>query len=188
MRAIFLDRDGVICRHRPDYVKSWEAFEFITGSLDALEELAALERPVIVVSNQSCIGRGLVTRDTVDDINRRMVETVRAHDGRIDEVFICPHRPDEGCSCRKPGTGMLCEAATKFNVDLSRSWMVGDNITDIYMGQKAGCRTVLVQTGLGETFIAEGKGIVPPPFIARDIREAVKIIIHVANNDREAIK
>ena len=163
MRAVFLDRDGVICRYRPDYVKSWEAFEFLPGSLGALKELAALGRPVIVVSNQSCIGRGLVTRETVDDINRRMMETVGTHGGRIDEVYICPHHPDEGCSCRKPGTAMLIEAAMKFDIDLSRSWVVGDNSTDIYMGQKAGCRTVLVRTGLGETSMTEARSVVPPP-------------------------
>jgi D-glycero-D-manno-heptose 1,7-bisphosphate phosphatase len=188
MKAVFLDRDGVICRHSPDYIKSWEEFEFIPGSLDALKGLATLELPVIVISNQSCIGRGLVTRGAVDDINRNMVETVRKYGGRIDEAFICPHRPDEGCSCRKPGTGMLREAAMKFDIDLSGSWVVGDNKTDIHMGRKVGCGTILVRTGLGESFITEAKSIVPPPLIARDIREAVNIIIRVAKNDQEVMK
>lgn len=183
MRAVFLDRDGVICRHRPDYIKSWEEFEFIPGSLDALKTLAALEIPVVVISNQSCIGRGLVKRKTVEVINRKMTDQVQTHGGRIDEVLICPHRPDEGCSCRKPGTGLVREAASKYKVDLAACWVVGDNKTDMEMGLNAGCRNIVVKTGLGRKFIPVIKTMDPVPYIADDIREAVSIIIHVAGRE-----
>lgn len=95
-RAVFVDRDGVINRNRDDYVKSWAEFEFLPGALDGLRRLAALDARVIVITNQSIINRGLAPRAVVDGINDRMTREVRRAGGRIDAVFVCPHRPDEG--------------------------------------------------------------------------------------------
>jgi D-glycero-D-manno-heptose 1,7-bisphosphate phosphatase len=180
MMAVFLDRDGVICEHRPDYVKSWDEFQFLPGSLEALNELSVFEGPIIVVSNQSCVGRGLVPEDIVRDINSRMVDHIKRSGGRIDDVYFCPHRPEEGCSCRKPATGMLENAAVRYSLDLKNSWMVGDNITDIQMGKSAGCHTILVRTGLGETFVKDiYTDGADDPFVYTDLQEAVKAIINI---------
>jgi D-glycero-D-manno-heptose 1,7-bisphosphate phosphatase len=100
--GVFLDRDGVINRNRIDHVKSWSEFEFLPGALEALKRLAGLDLPVVVVTNQAAIGRGLIDAAEVDEIHRRMIEAVRLFGGRIDAVLCCPHRPDEGCECRKP--------------------------------------------------------------------------------------
>jgi D-glycero-D-manno-heptose 1,7-bisphosphate phosphatase len=147
--AIFLDRDGVINANRADYVKSWGEFEFLPGALDAIRALSALDWPIIVVTNQSAVGRGLITRQAVEDIHQRMLEAVTRAGGRITEVRYCPHRPDEGCPCRKPAPGMLLGAARKWGLDLHRSVLVGDAMSDILAAQAAGAAAILVQTGRG---------------------------------------
>src|SRR5512141_1111041 len=97
--AVFLDRDGVINFNRIDHVKSWAEFEFLPGALGGLRQLTQLGWPIVVVSNQAAIGRGLVSIDTVDDIHHRMVHIVQLAGGRIDSVLYCPHLPDESCAC-----------------------------------------------------------------------------------------
>lgn len=149
-RAVFVDRDGVICRNRDDYVKSWEEFAFLRGALKALSRLARLELPIIVVTNQSIINRRMVPVDVVGDIHTRMVRVVEAAGGRIDRVMYCPHRPDEGCACRKPEPGLLMAAAEEFGLDLSQSYLIGDAETDMQAGRAVGCHRYLVLTGRGQ--------------------------------------
>lgn len=148
--AIFLDRDGVINRDRPDYVKSWSEFEFLPGVLDALRKLRQPGWPVVVVSNQSCIGRGIVSKQVVDEINARMVEAVRMAGGSIDRILICPHHPDEGCTCRKPRPGLLLEAAESMRLDLRHSYVVGDDLRDLEAAHVVGSQPILVRTGKGD--------------------------------------
>jgi len=148
-RAVFLDRDGVINENRADYVKSWDEFVFLPGVLQALRWLAKTDLLIIVVSNQSAIHRGVANKDTVEEINRRMVEEIEPYGGRVDAVLYCPHRPDEGCDCRKPRPGLLLQAAACFELDLARCYLVGDALSDIAAGQSVGCQTILVLTGRG---------------------------------------
>jgi len=148
--AVFLDRDGVINENREDYVKSWDEFVFLPGVFEALRKLAENSWLVVVISNQSAINRGLVSRAIVDEINSRMMEAVERHGGRIEAVLYCPHRPDENCNCRKPRPGLLLEAARRFNIDLSRSYLVGDALSDIAAGLSVGCQSILVLTGRGK--------------------------------------
>jgi D-glycero-D-manno-heptose 1,7-bisphosphate phosphatase len=152
--AIFLDRDGVINRNRPDHVKAWDEFEFLPGVLEALARLAGVGLPVLVISNQGAIGRGLTTQAAVDEINRRMAAEIRAAGGRIDDVLCCPHRPEDGCACRKPRPGLLLQAAERWDLDLAASVLVGDAETDILAAQRAGCRPLLVLTGRGAEQLA----------------------------------
>ena len=148
-RAVFIDRDGVICRNRDDYVKRWEEFVFLRGSLQALCRLAHLDLPIIVVSNQSIINRRMVPVETVEDINARMVRAIETAGGRIDRVLICPHRPDEGCACRKPQPGLVLTAAVEFGLDLAQCYLIGDAKTDMQVGRAVGCHRYLVLTGRG---------------------------------------
>jgi len=148
-RAVFVDRDGVICRNRDDYVKSWDEFVFLRGALKALSRLAQLELVIIVVTNQSIVNRRMVPVDVVGDIHTRMVRVVEAAGGRIDRVMYCPHRPDEGCTCRKPEPGLLMAAAEEFGLDLSQSYLIGDAETDMLAGRAVGCHRYLVLTGRG---------------------------------------
>jgi D-glycero-D-manno-heptose 1,7-bisphosphate phosphatase len=147
MQAIFLDRDGVINRERADYVKQWSEFEFLPGVLSALRALAALDLPILVVSNQSAIGRGLVSQQGVDDIHWRARTVIEEAGGRIDEFLVCPHRPDDGCACRKPRPGLLLRAAKSYNLTMADCFFVGDALTDFLAAQAAGCRALLVKSG-----------------------------------------
>ena len=149
MRAVFLDRDGVICENRPDHVKKWDEFQFLPGAKDSLAALSRLGLAVVVVTNQAVIGRGIVSVSMVDDIHRRMMAEVATFGGRIDRVVYCPHRPEEDCGCRKPKAGMLLQVANEMGIDLSRSYMIGDAASDLLAGQCAGCRTFMVLTGRG---------------------------------------
>lgn len=149
MRAIFLDRDGVICKNRTDHVKQWAEFQFLPGAKESLARLSRLGLPIVVVTNQAAINRGLTTPQAVEEIHRRMVAEVAAAGGRIDQVLYCPHRPDEGCRCRKPEPGLLLEAAKLLGITLAGSYMVGDAASDLMAGQRVGCQTFLVLTGRG---------------------------------------
>jgi D-glycero-D-manno-heptose 1,7-bisphosphate phosphatase len=148
-RAIFLDRDGVICENRSDHVKSWNEFRFLPGAQNSLAALGRLGLPIIVVTNQAIIGRKMVPASVVDDIHRRMVADVEASGGRIDRVVYCPHRPEDRCTCRKPEPGMLLQVADEMDIDLSQSYLIGDAATDLMAGQRVGCRTFMVLTGRG---------------------------------------
>lgn len=139
-RAVFLDRDGVINVHRDDYVKGWHEFRFLADALRALKQLASLDVLVIVVTNQSVIDRGIVSRATLDEMHRRMRGVIHANCGRIDDVYFCPHLPQIGCACRKPASGLLLRAAEEHGIDLSRSFIVGDRWSDMTAGRNVGCR------------------------------------------------
>ena len=149
MRAIFLDRDGVICKNRSDHVKSWQEFEFLPGAKKSLAALSQLNLPIIVVTNQAVVNRGLATASVVEDIHRRMVAEITAAGGRIDRVIYCSHRPEDNCECRKPKPGMLLQAAQEMNLDLAGSYFVGDAATDLIAARQVNCQAFLVLTGRG---------------------------------------
>jgi len=176
--AIFLDRDGVINRNRTDHVKSWAEFEFLPGVLDALRQLAQLEWPVVVISNQAIVGRGLVSRQTIDEIGEQMTSVVWSRGGRIDRVLYCPHRPEEHCECRKPRPGLLLSAASEMDLDLPHSFFVGDAESDVLAAQAVGCRPVLVKTGRGFGQLAVlRQSNVMGYYLADDLAEAVNWIL-----------
>jgi D-glycero-D-manno-heptose 1,7-bisphosphate phosphatase len=148
--AIFLDRDGVIIENRKDYVRAWDQVEFLPGSLAALRKAARSGYKVVIVTNQSAVGRGILSAETAGEINRRLIETIQNAGGRIDGVFLCPHAPGEGCACRKPQPGLLLQAAAALNLDLARSIMIGDTWNDLRAGKAAGVeQLILLRTGLG---------------------------------------
>jgi D-glycero-D-manno-heptose 1,7-bisphosphate phosphatase len=147
--AIFLDRDGVIIENRPGHVRAWSDVAFLPGALDALADLAASPYAVVVVTNQAAVGRGLLTLDQAQALNAGVVRAIRGAGGRIDAAYLCPHRPEEICACRKPRPGLLLRAARELDLCLSDSWIVGDALTDLQAARAAGARGVLVRTGRG---------------------------------------
>lgn len=148
--AIFLDRDGVIIENRDTYVRSWADVAFLPGSFEALARLSSSSYKIVIVTNQSAVGRGIISIQTAEEISRRIIETIVEHGGRIDGVFMCPHAPDAGCDCRKPRPGLFFQAATALAIDLSVSCMIGDAVSDLAAGQNAGIRkNYLVRTGRG---------------------------------------
>lgn len=148
--ALFLDRDGVIVENRAAYIRTWDDIEIYPQALSALAQVRDSNYKIIIVTNQSGIGRGLIQLDEANAINTRLVQEIEAAGGRIDGVFMCPHAPEEHCDCRKPKAGLLLQATAQFNIDLGRSIMIGDALTDLGAGQAAGVPTVaLLRTGRG---------------------------------------
>jgi D-glycero-D-manno-heptose 1,7-bisphosphate phosphatase len=195
MRAVFLDRDGVICQNRRDHVKSWREFAFLPGARDALARLAALDVSIVVITNQAAINRGLVSAEMVEEIHRLMVAEVEAAGGRIDGIFYCPHRPDEGCGCRKPEPGMLTRAALELDLDLRGSYLVGDAWDDIKAGLAVGCRPLMVLTGRGSEQAGKALREAPGCFqLLRDLPEAITEIMRLEedrsrkNNRSDAVR
>lgn len=149
-RAIFLDRDGVIIENRDDYVRSWQDVSFIPRSIDAIVEMRNSTYLLVIVTNQSAVGRGLVPLTTANSINRKIIRQIEDFGGHIDRLLMCPHAPFDRCDCRKPAPGLLLQAARELNIDLEQSVIIGDALTDIEAGKRAGIgRSILVMTGRG---------------------------------------
>ena len=177
--VVFLDRDGVINHDSPAYVKSLAEFEFIPRSLSAIQKLAQNNIKTIVITNQSALHRGLISRDTLEAIHAAMAAEARARGGRIDDIFYCPHTPQEACICRKPATGMIENARKKHRIDNSLAGMVGDSAKDIACARRAGVRySVLVKTGNFAKARQELDDLgLEPDLVAQDLYAAVEWMI-----------
>ncbi|MRJ01838.1 MAG: D-glycero-beta-D-manno-heptose 1,7-bisphosphate 7-phosphatase [Epsilonproteobacteria bacterium] len=148
MKAVFLDRDGVINRDL-GYVHRIEDFHFIEGIFEALRYLQDLGYTLFIVTNQSGIGRGYYGIEEFEELTEFMLRRLKEEGIEIKKVYFCPHHPDQGCNCRKPEPGMVLKAAEEFGIDLKRSWLIGDKESDIEAAQRAGVgRTILLN---GET-------------------------------------
>jgi D-glycero-D-manno-heptose 1,7-bisphosphate phosphatase len=148
--AIFLDRDGVLIENYPSYIRRWEDVQVFPQALAALALINLAPYKIVIVTNQSVVGRGLISLENARQINRQLVSVFEQAGGRIDGVFMCPHTSQDQCECRKPKPGMLFQAARELSLDLSRSLMIGDTLSDLQAGQAAGVyKTALVRTGLG---------------------------------------
>lgn len=143
--AVFLDRDGVLNMNRPDFVKNISELEFYP---DALESLAILNRrniSAIIISNQSGINRGFISRDDFWQMHDKMITTAREHGGDIWAAFYCPHRPDENCPCRKPSPAMILKACELFRIQPGRACFMGDSPSDLAAARNAGCGAALIR-------------------------------------------
>jgi D-glycero-D-manno-heptose 1,7-bisphosphate phosphatase len=148
--AIILDRDGVIIENRDNYVRSLDDIVFYPQALQALARGAGSPYRIVIVTNQSAVGRGIISYHLAEEINHRVVFEIEKYGGRVDGVFICPHTPLDNCTCRKPQPGLLFQAAKALSIDLKKSILIGDALTDILAGQAAGVPSrVLVMTGRG---------------------------------------
>jgi D-glycero-D-manno-heptose 1,7-bisphosphate phosphatase len=146
-KAAFLDRDGVINRKAPaedEYITRWEEMQLIPGVVEAITLLNRASFLVIVVSNQRCVARGLLTTSELEAMHQQMCRELQRVGAKIDGVYFCPHEEDPPCSCRKPEPGMLFAAADEHQVDLTSSWMIGDSEKDVQAGRSAGCRTARI--------------------------------------------
>jgi len=152
-RAAFLDRDGVINRKAPEgqYVTRWEEMEFCPGASEAICLLNRAGFFVVIVTNQACVARGFMTAAELESMHARLCFTFGAAGATIDAIYYCPHGNEPPCSCRKPKPGMLLHDARIHNIDLARSWMIGDSTRDMQAGRAAGCNTVRVGDDVGST-------------------------------------
>lgn len=178
-KVVFLDRDGVINRDSPDYIKSWAEFEFLPRSIEAIRLLTLNGFTTIVITNQSAINRKLISREDIEYIHSMMRNAIKSRGGEIKDIFLCPHLPEDRCNCRKPQPGLIYEAQKAYRIDLATSTMVGDSAKDIECAKNAGCRhAVLVKTGNGanaEKTLTDNK--ILPDHVAQDLYKAVSWII-----------
>jgi D-glycero-D-manno-heptose 1,7-bisphosphate phosphatase len=145
-RCLFLDRDGVLNEHiRGGYVLHWSDFVWKSGVISKLGEVGAIGLPMVIVSNQSCVGRGLVSPDQVKTIMSHVVADLDDSGVRLAGWYCCPHTPTDKCACRKPAPGMLLAAQTELQADLQNSYLIGDSPSDMQAGQAVGCATWSVE-------------------------------------------
>jgi D-glycero-D-manno-heptose 1,7-bisphosphate phosphatase len=148
-KLVILDRDGVINEESQDYIKSESEWIPIEGSIEAISRLCQADYRVVVVTNQSGIARGLLSIENLHAIHQRMQQTVAESGGRIDAIFICPHKPDDDCDCRKPRPGMLHSIMDRLDTELTGVPLVGDSLRDVQSAMGVGAKPVLVRTGHG---------------------------------------
>ena len=184
LRAIFLDRDGVVIENRSDYVRKWSHVRFLPKVHDALSGFHRAGFKVIIVTNQSAVGRGLMTFDTAQAINDQLVKTIQAGGGWVDGVYMCTHTPLDHCTCRKPLPGLLLQAAQDLSLDLRASWMIGDAWSDLLAGQAAGVSdTIIVRTGRGSAQLLQTQPDHLKPFlISNDLFDAFQTIVQPQKN------
>lgn len=157
MRAVLLDRDGVINRDSPHYIRSVDDWEPLPGSLDAIVALRAAGYAVAVCTNQAGIARGLIRPGDLAAIHDQLHRQLEALGGGLDGIFHCPHGPEDGCDCRKPAPGLLLNACAELGVSPAEAVFIGDSARDLIAGRRAGARPVLVRTGNGQATVDAGE-------------------------------
>lgn len=182
--AVFLDRDGTI-NVEAGYIRKLEDLNLMPGAGAAIKRLNDLGVPVVLATNQSGPARGYYPETWVHALHERLVSLLAAEGAHLDDIFYCPHLPDgtvpeytQDCRCRKPEPGMLEDAAAKHGYDLPLSYMVGDKSTDVDVGRRAGCRTVLLRSGYGEQVISGTyQWQVAPDHVADTLVEAIAWVV-----------
>lgn len=168
-RAVFLDRDGLICEDI-HYMSSPDQFKLLPGVAEGIRLLNEEGLKVIVVTNQSGIARGYFTAKDLEKIHKKMIEELRKKGAKINDIYCCPHHPNDGCECRKPKPGLLLKAAEEHDLDLKICFMVGDRQLDADAGRRAGCKTVSVLS-------PESEDKLESDHIVEDLFEAAQIVI-----------
>ncbi len=183
-RAVFLDRDGTI-NERVEYLSDPEKFKLLPRAAGAVKLLNKTDFKVIVVTNQAGVGRGYFTEEKLEEIHQEMKRQLRRKKAYINAVYYCPHHPTEGigkykknCWYRKPNPGMLEKAAKDFNLDLRRCYTIGDNLSDLEVGNRVNCKTILVLTGYGKKCCAnKNNWKFNIEYVADDLLEGAKWIL-----------
>ena len=169
-KAVFLDRDGTININDPEYNYKIDKFKFASGAVSALKKLSKTNYKIIIITNQSGIGRGYFKEEDLKKLHKWMLAELKKKGIRIDKIYYCPHHPNDNCFCRKPKIGMLLKAVKDFGINLSKSWFVGDDDKDVIAGREANVRTIKI-----------GKKMTPktklgPNYYVKNLFEAVNII------------
>lgn len=148
-RLVVLDRDGVVNQESVNFIRSPDEWIPLPGALGAIADLTKAGFAVVIATNQSGVGRGFFTADTLDSIHRRMTSAVEAEGGRLAGIFVCPHAPDADCECRKPRPGLMRQIEAAFGRPLAGEPVVGDSARDLRAAAAVGARAILVRTGNG---------------------------------------
>ena len=184
-RLVLIDRDGTINVER-HYLSSPEEIELFPKSGEAIKLLRDVGLKVAVVTNQSAVGRGYFDLDRLSEIHNRLNEILSSYDTTVDAIYFCPHVPEDNCECRKPLTQMARHAETEFGVELSKSFVIGDNVCDIELGKNINATTILVRTGYGKR--TEEEKTTQPDYIVENLFDAACLIKEILENDTNAIQ
>jgi len=163
LKLVILDRDGTLNHDSDEYIKSPEEWKALPGALEAVGRLNHAGYHVVLATNQSGLGRGLMDVASLNAIHKQMFKQLAAVGGRIDAIFYCPHTPEDACTCRKPLPGLLDQVAERFGIDIKDVPFVGDSLRDMQAAEAAGCMPHLVLTGKSEAL--RGSPL-PPTFPA----------------------
>ena len=144
-KAVFLDRDGVINKKRIEHVKSVDEFKIFSNVGDAIKLLRDKGYLVIIITNQSVIGRNIISEKKLDEIHIELKNYLEQSNTYVDSIYYCPHIPEQNCDCRKPKPGLIFEACQDFDIDLRNSYFIGDSISDLDAARNAGCKGILLK-------------------------------------------
>ena len=172
VKAVFLDRDGTININEPEYIHKIDDFKFVLGAISALKKLSKTDHKIIIATNQSGIARGYYNEKDLKKLHDWMLKELRKNEVRIDKIYYCPHGPNDNCPCRKPKPGMLLKAGEDFGLNLSKSWIVGDDFRDIVAGREANIKTIKIGKKMPKNLKLE------PNYYAKNVLEAVNIILN----------
>ena len=181
--TIFLDRDGVVNRGRPGYVRTPEQFEILPGAIEAMRALQDAGWRLVVVTNQDAMGWKLVSDPQLRRIHERMLSELSRSGVRLSEIYYCPHHVLSDCACRKPRPGMLLAATRDLDVNPRTSWMIGDKVLDIQTGRAFGCRTAWIAPKPWRKRFAKDARPWRPEVVAEDLRAAAKAIVRASSRD-----
>jgi D-glycero-D-manno-heptose 1,7-bisphosphate phosphatase len=170
---VVLDRDGTIIVER-HYLSDPRQIEFLPGAVRGLRQMFAVGLGLVVVTNQSAVGRGFFGEAHLDLIHRQLDELLKAEGIHLDGIYFCPHTPEDDCSCRKPRPGLIERAAKELDFDLQASFVIGDKPADIELGRQVRATTFLVRTGYGAEFVDDPA--VNPDYVADDLAAAAQLI------------
>jgi heptosyltransferase-2 len=176
--TIFLDRDGTL-NEDPGYLRSAADLKLLPGVGAALARLKSAGARLVVITNQSGVGRGYLTLKDLEAIHARLEGLLEQRDAALDAIYFCPHHPDAGCRCRKPATGMVDRAVSELQVDLRKAYLVGDHASDMQLAKAVGAKSILVtSTHVDQKVMAmlQGAGALPD-LVAPSITEAAEWIL-----------
>lgn len=177
MKLIILDRDGTINHDSPDYIKTADEWQPLTGSIEAIAQLNRAGWRIVVATNQAGIGRGLFDIAALNAMHDKCRQLVTQAGGHIDAFFVCPHRPEDSCNCRKPQDGLYRLISARYGISAHQIVTVGDSLRDLLAAHSAGMQTWLVLTGNGEKTLAEGP-LPPGTKVASNLAELAQKILN----------
>jgi D-glycero-D-manno-heptose 1,7-bisphosphate phosphatase len=181
-KAIFLDRDGTLNVDEKGYTHKVEDFELHEGVIEGLKQFKGYK--LIIITNQSGIGRGIYTEEDMHKYNDHMLAEFNKHGIRIEKIYFCPHSPDDDCDCRKPKTKFIKQAEKEFDIDLKNSWVIGDHDLDAFLASNVGAKSVYLLTGHGVKHLDSARSA-SPDYIAANFSQASDFIIK--DNEKKII-
>jgi histidinol-phosphate phosphatase family protein len=183
MPAVFLDRDGTVIFSK-NYLSSPKQVRLYSYTPDSINKLRTAGFKVVIVTNQSGVARGMFTENDLQEIHKRFVFLLKKAGAKVDAIYYCPHVDEDDCKCRKPKSGMVLQSAKDLNIDLGKSYTVGDTVRDYLLGYNTGGKGILLLTGHGKKQklkIAQEK--IKPMGVCKTLKEAVSLIIKNAKKN-----